>query len=178
LVAEIVTVSPDDAPLADIRGVLSFVMLSVDDVPESDAASRSTPPGADGAAVSTVTLSDADAEDETELEDWVALTAHVPSTRAPRSQVPLVPDAVKVHVTLDSPVLVAVTVTLAPEMSPVTVMFGVLSLVRLSEVEEPVSEDVVRSTAVGAGIATAAVAAEIEVAPPLALVAVAPNLRK
>lgn len=177
--AEIVIVDPaEKLPVAANRGVLSFVMLSFDSEPESDTASRSTPDGADGAAVSTVTFNDADADDTTELNDWVALTLHVSSTKAPRSQEPLEPEAVNVHVTSVCPVFLAVTVTVAPDTSPVTEMLGVLSLVSSSEVDDPVSDDVVRSTAVGAGIATAAVAADTEVAVPFALVAVEPNLRK
>ena len=46
-------VSPFDPPVALIVGVLSLVLLSVEDVPVSDDAARSTPVGADGAVVST-----------------------------------------------------------------------------------------------------------------------------
>jgi hypothetical protein len=70
--------------------------------------------------------------------------------------------------------LTAVTVTAAPLNNPDTAIFGVLSPVRLSVLEVPVSEAAVRSTPVGAGIPTAAVAAEIDVVVPEELVAVEP----
>jgi hypothetical protein len=54
LVAEMVMVSPLVPPLALIVGVVSLVLLSESDVPESDAAARSTPEGADGAVPSIV----------------------------------------------------------------------------------------------------------------------------
>ena len=50
-----VMVSPLVPPLALIVGVVSFVLLSVSDVPVSDAAARSTPDGAVGGVVSSVT---------------------------------------------------------------------------------------------------------------------------
>ncbi len=55
-VAVIVTRSPLTAPtgVADMVGVLSFVMLSVDEVPVSEAAARSTAVGAAGAVRSIV----------------------------------------------------------------------------------------------------------------------------
>jgi hypothetical protein len=81
LVAEMVMVSPLVPPDALIVGVVSFVLLSVDDEPVSDEATRSTPDGADGGVVSTVTLRDCDvpvfpAESVTDAE-----IAHVPSER-------------------------------------------------------------------------------------------------
>ena len=51
-VAVMVTVSPDVPPAAEIVGVVSVVMSSLDDVPVSDAAERSGADGADGAVVS------------------------------------------------------------------------------------------------------------------------------
>ena len=58
LVAEIVMVSPLAPPVALMVGVLSLVLLSMFDDPVSDDARRSTPVGADGAVVSTVTFND------------------------------------------------------------------------------------------------------------------------
>ena len=52
LVAEMVMVSPLVPPLALIVGVVSLVLLSESDAPESDDAERSTPDGADGGVVS------------------------------------------------------------------------------------------------------------------------------
>jgi len=54
LVAEMVMVSPLVPPLALIVGVVSLVLLSVFDAPESDDANRSTPVGAVGGVVSIV----------------------------------------------------------------------------------------------------------------------------
>ena len=61
LVAEMVMVSPLVPPLALIVGVVSFVLLSESDVPESDDANRSTPVGAVGGVVSIV-MGNADEE--------------------------------------------------------------------------------------------------------------------
>jgi hypothetical protein len=58
-----VMVSPLVPPLALIVGVVSFVLLSESDVPESDDANRSTPVGADGGVVSIV-IGSADEEVE------------------------------------------------------------------------------------------------------------------
>ena len=74
-------VSPFVPPVALTVGVVSLVLLSVLDDPESDDASKSTPDGADGGVVSTVTLRDCDvpvfpAESVTDAE-----IAHVPSER-------------------------------------------------------------------------------------------------
>ncbi len=52
LLAEIVMVSPFVPPVALSVGVLSLVMLSVDDVPRSDDVARSIPLGADGGVAS------------------------------------------------------------------------------------------------------------------------------
>jgi len=126
---------------------------------------------------SMLTFNEGDADDVTPFDVCVALTAQVPSTRVPRSHDPLVPVAVKEHVTGVEPAFVAVTVTDAPLNNPFTAMLGVLSPVRLSVLEEPVSEDAERSTAAGAGIPTDAVAAEIDVVVPEALTAVDPKRR-
>ena len=80
LVAEIVIVSPLAPPLALIVGVVSLVLLSESDAPESDDANRSTPDGADGGVVSIVIGS---ADEEVEVFPAgsvnVAETFHVPS---------------------------------------------------------------------------------------------------
>jgi hypothetical protein len=49
-----VIVSPFAPPVALIVGVVSLVLLSESDAPESDDAARSTPVGADGAVASIV----------------------------------------------------------------------------------------------------------------------------
>ncbi len=62
-VAEIVMVSPLVPPVALIVGVLSLVLLSVDEVPVSEADMRSTEVGAVGRDVSTVIDNAVDADD-------------------------------------------------------------------------------------------------------------------
>ena len=118
------------------------------------------------------------ADDATPFDDCVALTDQVPSASVPRSHDPLEPVAVNVHVTGVEPAFVAVTVTEDPLNNPVTLMFGVESLVLLSVLDEPVSDEADKSTALGAGIPTAAVAADTDVVDPFAFVPVAANLRK
>jgi len=98
LVALMVAVSPLVPPLdSENVGVVSVVLLSVLELPVSDDAARSGAPGELGAVVSTVTLRDVEAAEVIPLRVWVAETAHVPSASVPRSQLPDVPDAVKVH---------------------------------------------------------------------------------
>jgi hypothetical protein len=58
-----VMVSPLVPPLALIVGVVSLVLLSESDAPESDDAARSTPDGADG-AVPSIVMGSADEEVE------------------------------------------------------------------------------------------------------------------
>jgi len=80
LVAEMVIVSPLVPPLALIVGVVSLVLLSVFDAPESDDAERSTPDGADGAAPSIVIGSAVDDVDVLPAGSVrVAEMFHVPS---------------------------------------------------------------------------------------------------
>ena len=83
LVAVNCTVSPEVADDNDIAGVVSEVTLSVDDEPESDAATRSGASGAAGAEVSIVIGRPALAAEVLPTESVrVALTVHVPSVRA------------------------------------------------------------------------------------------------
>jgi hypothetical protein len=113
LVAEMVIVSPFAPPLALIVGVVSFVLLSVDDVPVSEAVARSTAVGAVGRDVSTVIDSAVDADDAPLVGcESVAVINHVPSDKVPRSQP--VAGMTYVHVTLVAPDRVAVTVMVLP----------------------------------------------------------------
>ncbi len=77
----------------DIDGVVSLVLLSVFDVPESDAGSRSGAAGADGAEVSTLIESPpvgpAVLPAGSTTDDEIA---HVPSASVPRSQLLTVGD--------------------------------------------------------------------------------------
>jgi hypothetical protein len=113
LVAEMVMVSPLVPPVALIVGVVSLVLLSVDEVPVSEAVARSTAVGAVGCDVSTVIDSAVDADDAP-LVGWesVAVIDQVPSDNVPRSQP--VAGMTYVHVTLVAPDRVAVTVMVLP----------------------------------------------------------------
>jgi hypothetical protein len=85
-VAVIVTTSPTEPPLdSDTAGVASVVLLSVFDVPLSDAAARSGAPGAVGADVS-ITRFVAGLGDETLPYESVsvAVVLHVPAVNAGR----------------------------------------------------------------------------------------------
>lgn len=62
-VAEMVIVSPFDPPVAPSDGVVSLVLLSVEDVPVSEAVTRSTEVGAVGREVSMVMDRAVDAPD-------------------------------------------------------------------------------------------------------------------
>ena len=86
LVAEMVMVSPFDPPVALIVGVLSLVMLSVEDVPLSEDATRSTAVGAAGADVSTMTLRDCVVPVFPAASVTVAEMFHVPSESVPSVQ--------------------------------------------------------------------------------------------
>jgi hypothetical protein len=70
-------------------------------------------------------------------------------------QVPVLADAVNMHVTSEPLAGVAVTVTCAPDVSDARSKVGVLSAVLLSEFDEPVSEALCRSGA--AAVATVVV---------------------
>jgi hypothetical protein len=113
LVAEMVMVSPLVPPVALIVGVVSLVLLSVDEAPVSEAVARSTAVGAVGRDVSTVIDSAVDADDAP-LVGWesVAVIDQVPSDNVPRSQP--VAGMTYVHVTLVAPDRVAVTVMVLP----------------------------------------------------------------
>jgi|LakMenE18May11ns_1017448.scaffolds.fasta_scaffold8647221_2 hypothetical protein len=81
-----VIVSPGTPPVALNAGVVSFVMSSAFDDPESDAVSRSIAKGAEGAAESTVSEVGAD-EGETfpAASVNVAANDHVPSDNVGKS---------------------------------------------------------------------------------------------
>ena len=79
----------------------------------------------------------------------VAATDQSPSASAPRSHDDTVDDAVNVHDT-DTPLRVAVTVTVIPVVTPGTEIVGVLSAVMLSVDDAPVSDAAVKSDEEGA----------------------------
>ena len=143
-----VTLSPDAPPVADMVGVVSFVTLSVPDEPESLAAAMSGDEGAPADAVSIVIDSaEPDVDTLPAGSVNVAVTDQVPSARAGRSQ----DDAGRryEHDTVSDP-FAAVIVMVSPAEPPDADMVGVLSLVALSVDDEPRSDVVARSTAVGA----------------------------
>jgi hypothetical protein len=140
-----VMVSPLVPPLALIVGVVSLVLLSVFDAPVSEEANRSTPVGAVGRDVSTVTDNVFDAADAPAVGCVsVALIDHVPSDNVPRSQP--VAGMTYEHDTFVAPDLDAVTVMVFPAVYvPGISMRGVLSLVLLSVGDAPRSDESVRS---------------------------------
>jgi hypothetical protein len=134
-----VIVSPLVPPLALKVGVVSLVLLSESDAPESDDAERSTPDGADGAAPSIVSDNDPvagpvfAAASVTESD-----TVHVPSDNVGNEQLVAAP-TVYVHVTVEVP-FVADTVTTSPVRAPGIEISGVESFVMLSELDAPLSD--------------------------------------
>jgi hypothetical protein len=102
LVAEIVIVSPLFPPDALKVGVVSLVLLSVSDDPVSDAANKSTPDGADGAAVSTEISRDCVVPVLPAASVTDAEIVHVPSDSAPRVQLVFAP-TVYPHETVVTP---------------------------------------------------------------------------
>ena len=86
-VAVMVTVSPDVPPAAEIVGVVSVVMSSLDDVPVSEAAARSGVDGTAGEVESMIIEREVPAAEVLPAGSVsVALTDHVPSARVGRSQ--------------------------------------------------------------------------------------------
>ena len=159
-----VTLSPDAPPVADMVGVVSFVTLSVLDEPVSLDAAMSGAEGAPAAAVSMV-IDNAELAVETLPAGSVkvAIVDQVPSASVGRSHD--VAGRTYEHETVSDP-LVAVMVMVSPAEPPDADMVGVLSLVALSVDEDPRSDAVARSTAVGAVgavVSTVIVSAELAV---------------
>ena len=141
-------------------GVVSLVVLSVSELPESDAALRSGADGVAGALLSTVMLNADDADDTLPaLSVAVAVMLCEPSANAEAVmlQLPL-PSAVTLP-TVPATELASVTVLPA---SAVPVKVGVVSLVILSVSDSPVSDPAARSGADGA----AGLPVSIEIARP------------
>lgn len=91
-------------------------------------------------------------------------TDHTPSLSVPRSQLVTVGEATNVQVTLVAPDFDAVTVTVFPDVAPVTVISGVLSFVMLSVDELPLSDAAAKSGVDGTATAdTVAVIVEVTV---------------
>jgi hypothetical protein len=145
LVAVTRTVSPTVRPEKPISGVLSDVMLSVDEVPRSEASIKSGIPGAVGATVSIVRLKEelvADVFPAASVR--VAVTLHTPSDNNGKSQLDTDADATNEHVTV-TPSFVALTSTVSPTVRPEKPISGVSSDVMLSVDDLPLSEDASKS---------------------------------
>jgi len=166
LVAVIVMVSPLVPPVALIVGVVSLVLLSVLDDPESDDASKSTPDGADGGVVSI--------EMGSALDDGDVFPAgsvsvdemfQFPGVNVGSVQSVDVPTTYE-HDTVVLPLL-AEMVMVSPLVPPVALTVGVVSLVLLSVDDEPVSDAVTRSTPLGAfgGVVSSVTEFAVEEAP-------------
>jgi hypothetical protein len=149
LVAEMVMVSPLAPPVALRVGVLSPVKLSVDDEPVSEEANKSRPDGAAGAVPSMVignALDDVDVLPDGSVS--VAEIFHVPSVSVGSVQFVDVPMTYE-HDTVVVP-LVAEMVMVSPLVPPDALIVGVVSLVLLSVLDDPESDDASKSTPDGA----------------------------
>jgi hypothetical protein len=149
LVAEMVMVSPLVPPLALKVGVVSMVLLSESDAPESDDANKSRPVGATGAVPSIVI---GNAVDDGEMLPAGSVNVdemfHVPSVSV--GSVQFVADPITyVHDTVVVP-LVAEIVIVSPLFPPDALKVGVVSLVLLSVSDDPVSDAANKSTPDGA----------------------------
>ncbi len=129
-------------------GVLSLVMSSVEDDPESDAARRSGVNDC-GPVASIVICRALDTREVFPAGSVrLAVTFQVPSERDGNVQFVAEPTTY-VHDSVVVP-FVAEIVMVSPFTPPVAPRVGVVSLVLLSVDEEPVSDAVTRSTEVGA----------------------------
>jgi hypothetical protein len=141
----VTTAVPAKLPETSIFGVLSEVMLSVAELPESDVVSRS---GVGGVAIVVLLITNpvsVAALEVTLLKVCVAATEYVPLASVVNGQDPVVTVAVNVHTTAVPEDGVAVKVMTAPTVKPESEISGVLSLVVLSVLEEPRSEEETKS---------------------------------
>ena len=135
------------------------MMLSVDDEPESDEATRSGADGADGADESTSTgVADPVVDVLPAGSVSVPVTDQVPSDRDGRSHDDAEPTTYE-QVFVVEP-FVAVTVAVSPDEPPGTENDGVVSDVMLSVDDEPESDEATRSGADGADGADASTTSE------------------
>ena len=86
--------------------------------------------------------------------DCLAVIEYVPSVSVENVQLPVVLSATNVHVTGEPEAGVAVRVIVAPTVKPPTLIVGVLSLVFLSVLDDPVSDAESSVGALGAARAT------------------------
>ena len=160
-----VTEVPTGNTPPEIAGVVSDVRLSVAEAPVSDESTRSGVPAlgteasivSDNAELGTDTLPARSVTTE--------VTDHSPSLNAGKSQVVTVADATYVHDTVVPSDLRAVTVTEVPAGNTPPEIAGVVSDVRLSVAEAPVSDESTRSGVPGADTDVAIVIDKAEVFP-------------
>ena len=141
----VTTAVPAKLPETLIFGVLSEVMLSVAELPESDVVSRS---GVEGVAIVVLLITNpvsVAALEVTLLKVCVAATEYVPLASVVNGQDPVVAVAVNEHTTAVPEDGVAVKVMTAPTVKPESEISGVSSFVVLSVLEEPRSEEDTKS---------------------------------
>jgi hypothetical protein len=140
-VAVTVTEFPSGTVPADIDGVVSDVRLSVDEAPVSDATINLGTPGVEG-VVASIDIDNAALAGDTLPAGSVTTEEmdHTPSLKVGRSQLLTEGDTTYVHDTVVPSAFVAVTVTEFPSGTVPADIDGVVSDVRLSVDEAPVSE--------------------------------------
>ena len=131
LVSNSVTVAPASAPLPVTVGVVSLVMLSVFEVPLSDAAIRS---GALGAAATVSTVTDERRRCHAGVAGNVGLLRRQAMDAIDSGELVIVqlPEASATAVPSTVVPLVSNSVTVAPASAPLPLTVGVVSLVMLS----------------------------------------------
>lgn len=170
-VAVTATVSPSAAPKPEIAGVASFVTLSVDDEPVSEAGNKSGAGGAAGGVESTVMFVPGPAG-ETLPEGSVIVPSmvHEPSDIAGRSQLFTEGDCTYVQDTTEPSDFRPLIVMVSPFEPPGNEKLGVVSFVTLSVFDAPLSEAGKRSGADGAdgadvSIVTGSAGPDVDVLP-------------
>lgn len=149
------TVSPSTAPESDIEGVASEVRLSEFDDPVSDAGNRSGAAEAAGGLESMVIGNAGPAADSLPAGSVTfADTDQSPSDIVGGSQLFTVDEATYVHETDDPSGFVPLIVTVLPSGTAPPDRARVLSFVKLSEFEDPLSDAGRRSGAGGTAGAT------------------------
>lgn len=154
--AVMVAVSPALPPLVDIDGVVSLVMLSVLDAPVSDVASKS---GAVGAARIVMFSGALGREMLPAVSMSVATTVQLPNVRAGSVHDVSVPTTYEHERVVVA--LLAEIVAILPVAPPLVDTAGVVSLVTLSVLDAPVSDDASRSGVVGASGAVGSMVIEV-----------------
>ncbi len=154
--AVMVAVSPALPPLVDIDGVVSLVMSSVLDAPVSDVASKS---GAVGAVRIVMFSGVLGRETLPAASVSVATTVQLPNVRAGSVHDVSVPTTYEHERVVVA--LLAEIVAMLPVAPPLVDTAGVVSLVMLSVLDAPVSDDASRSGIAGASGAVGSMVIEV-----------------